>query len=123
MLKTLNRVSIILNYAFMKKYVLGFSAVVLAAVMVAFTQPVTRNYDSDLVWFAVDANGDPINPMNGTRGDEPPNDCPGTSIPCARALSISQGEVSLNTGSSTVYHINSGYSTQSDYDAHREKDL
>ncbi|RXK60668.1 hypothetical protein ESA94_09395 [Lacibacter luteus] len=106
----------------MKKYVLGFSAVVLAAVMVAFTQPVTRNYDSDLVWFAVDANGNATNPTNGTMGDEPPISCPGSLTPCARALSISQGEVSLNSGSSTVYHINTGYSTVSDYDEERKKD-
>lgn len=106
----------------MKKYLLGFTAVLFAVTLFAFTQPVTKADDSDLVWFAVDSNGDPLNSMNGTRGEEPPISCPGELIPCARALSISQGEVSLNTGSSTVYHINSGYSTQTDYDDHREKD-
>lgn len=106
----------------MKKYLLSMTAIVMAVVLFAFTQPIGKADDSDLVWFQVDVNGDPVNSMNGARGEEPAIPCPGELIPCARALSISEGEVSLNSGSSTVYHINSGYSTQTDANEHREKD-
>lgn len=92
---------------------------VMAAASAFTTHYVSVN--SDLVWFEVDANGDAINPSNGTIGSEPPINCPGDVTLCARALSISQGEVSLVSGSSTVYKINPGYNIATHYDEERFK--
>lgn len=92
--------------------------------LVAIGSAFTLNYakvNSDLVWFEVDQNGNAINPANGTRGAEPPISCAGSTNLCARALSISQGEVSLVPGSSTVYQVNTGYSTATHYDDERLK--
>lgn len=86
----------------------------------AFTHQYQR-MNSDLVWFEVDENGNAIDPSNGTMGSEPPINCAGNVKLCARALSISQGEVSLLSGSTTVYQINPGYSTSVHYDDERLK--
>lgn len=87
----------------------------LIAVSIAWTSN-SRQLLSDKVWFAVDADGNAINPNDGRRGDSSPFGCSGSNDPCARSLSISQGEVSLNSGSMTIYHINSGFNTVDDYD-------
>jgi hypothetical protein len=71
---------------------------------------------SDKVWFETDEDGDALNPNDGRRGDSSPFGCSSGPDVCARALSIEQGEVSLNSGSSSIYHINTGFNTQDDYD-------
>lgn len=76
---------------------------------------------SDKVWFETDENGDAIDANDGRRGDSSPFNCTGFGDPCARALSIMEGEVSLNSGSLTVYHINSGYNTVDFYDDEETK--
>lgn len=85
------------------------------AVSIAWTTKATKP-PSDLVWFEVNATGSATDPMQGARGDQSPFNCPGGSANCARALSIAQGEVSLNSGSLTQYHINSGVNIQTAYD-------
>ena len=101
------------------KIVLPFLAVLMAVSVAWATQSVARN--SDLVWFEVNAAGDAISPTQGFRGEQSPFVCNDGATNCARALSISQGEVSLNSGSAAVYHINSGVDIQTDYDAFEMK--
>ena len=95
--------------------------VVLFAASSAFVKS-KKTVTSDLVWFTVNSLGVATNPMAGISADEDPYECPDEgNVNCARALSISEGEVELNTGSTTLYHINSGYSTQGDFDADTKK--
>jgi len=101
----------------MKKFKLIIPVLVaMLAVTTAFTTT-PKHLLSDKVWFAVDANGDEIDANNGHRGESSPFGCTTGPVSCARALSVMAAEVSLNTGSSTVYHINSGVDIQTDYDA------
>ena len=103
----------------MKKYsFLPILALVLGIAASAFT--VSENQNSDLVWFEVDQQGQAINSSTGgTEGVNPPMNCPGGSLLCARALSISQGEVVDNHDG--TYGIATGVDISFDYDDSREK--
>lgn len=83
------------------------------AITIAWTARPDQN--SDLVWFEMDANRQPVNSCGGVRGDLPPVICTGGETLCALAFSISEGEVSLNSGSTTLYHLNPGVDLETDY--------
>lgn len=87
----------------------------LLAITAAWTNHSNR-LTSDKVWFETDDDGDPLNANDGRRGEFAPFGCSLGPDVCARSLSIMDGEVSLNSGSSTIYHINAGYNLQDDYD-------
>ncbi len=81
----------------MKKQLFGVLAIVVAISASAFTH-IKAKPASDLVWFEVNASGNPLHPALGEQGDNPPAayNCSTGSTRCARAYSIQEGEVTLN---------------------------
>lgn len=100
----------------MKKFklILPLLAILMAVTVSWTTRP--NKVLSDKIWFEVNQDGSPKDANAGVRSDMPPLECNGSNILCARSLSLNDGEASLNSGSTTTYHINSGFSTQDDYD-------
>ena len=104
----------------MKKNLFAIIALFIAISTSAFTN--IKTFESDLVWFQVDAyTGEATSPLSGVKGDEPPVTCPPGQYHCAAAISISQGEVTQN--SNGTFRINSGVdiTDQQTMDASRSK--
>jgi hypothetical protein len=72
--------------------------------------------DPDLVWFQLNSStGALLNPNNGSQSATDPWGCSGTANYCSKAFSISEGEVTLISG--TTYSINAGVNINSAFNA------
>ena len=94
-----------------KQSFLPILALVLGIAASAFTSK--QATDSDLVWFEVNQSGAAVHPDEGMQGESSPFNCNTGSLKCATALSISAGEVVLNSDGIT-YSIETGVDISSD---------
>lgn len=106
------------------KWGLPILALLIAIGASAFTSYQKSTVESDLVWFKVNQDGSLVDGTAGIRGDNPPigMNCQGNEALCAKAFSISAGEVEPY-GTSGQYEIKPTTDVNEDHDDQRLQNL